>query len=544
MIENKRVGTSRFELKCILKKMNKNFLLQSETNNGRLSVFLGNLFSQNSMKIALRNVLFFVLIFCTLLSQAQKGGEKPKNYCEISENQIVIYIDNRSTYLELRNFLAEMDLSALNVDSLFLKSDFVEVQNERWQIQQVNNHLISLTKSLDSKENVSPNENSISQAKNKYFFSLENQALNFAPPADNRSVFGNNEFQSEPSVFQVNDSITRFILKNYHKAKTVYLAGTFNNWSSMASPMKKTDEGWIIDVKLAAGKHLYKFVADGYWLTDPNNKLREFDFRISNSVYFKYNYIFRLNAYEKAKNVELAASFNNWTHGKKNSLKMQKNGLAWELPIYLKEGTYTYKFVVDGKWITDPENPYSRADGHDGMNSVIALGDTSVFVFTSDIPHQRVTVAGDFNYWNFDELVMTKNGNRWELPYVLASGNYQYKFMADNQYFTDANNPHYCGRDELVNSVISVKPNHTFFLDGHLDANEVLVSGTFNQWSHDCYQLKKEEKGWSISLHLPSGKNLYKFIVDGVWIEDPQNKYWEPNEFDEKNSVLWINSRQ
>jgi len=36
------------------------------------------------------------------------------------------------------------------------------------------------------------------------------------------------------------------------------------------------------------------------------------------------------------------------------------------------------------------------------------------------------------------------------------------------------------------------------------------------------------------------GKHLYKFIVDGKWIKDPDDPLWEGNEFGTDNSVIWI----
>ncbi|OQX84599.1 MAG: hypothetical protein B6D63_04175 [Candidatus Latescibacteria bacterium 4484_7] len=59
-------------------------------------------------------------------------------------------------------------------------------------------------------------------------------------------------------------------------AGTVFLAGTFNNWNATATPMKRDDKGyWSVVMKLSPGKHEYKFVVDGAWITDlenPNTK--------------------------------------------------------------------------------------------------------------------------------------------------------------------------------------------------------------------------------------------------------------------------------
>jgi len=59
-------------------------------------------------------------------------------------------------------------------------------------------------------------------------------------------------------------------------AGQVFLAGSFNNWSANATPMKKDEAGyWTVVLQLSPGKHEYKFVVDGAWITDldnPNSK--------------------------------------------------------------------------------------------------------------------------------------------------------------------------------------------------------------------------------------------------------------------------------
>lgn len=55
-------------------------------------------------------------------------------------------------------------------------------------------------------------------------------------------------------------------------AKEVMLAGNFNNWSSKQTALRKEkNDLWKTEVSLVAGKHEYKFVVDGKWVTDPNN---------------------------------------------------------------------------------------------------------------------------------------------------------------------------------------------------------------------------------------------------------------------------------
>ena len=49
-------------------------------------------------------------------------------------------------------------------------------------------------------------------------------------------------------------------------AQAVYLSGTFNGWSSRATPMRKDEEGhWSVSVRLPPGRYEYKLVVDGEW---------------------------------------------------------------------------------------------------------------------------------------------------------------------------------------------------------------------------------------------------------------------------------------
>ncbi|MEA2059225.1 MAG: glycogen-binding domain-containing protein [Thermodesulfobacteriota bacterium] len=50
--------------------------------------------------------------------------------------------------------------------------------------------------------------------------------------------------------------------------------------------------------------------------------------------------------------VLLAGDFNQW-NGKKHRMKQNSGGI-WEKTLVLKPGIYEYKYIVDGKWQTDP----------------------------------------------------------------------------------------------------------------------------------------------------------------------------------------------
>jgi len=88
-----------------------------------------------------------------------------------------------------------------------------------------------------------------------------------------------------------------------------------------------------------------------------------------------------------------------------------------------------------------------------------------------------------------------------------------------------------------------IDPNYTFKLKGFTEAKNVFLAGDFNHWDPKAYAMKKEGDVWIFPVHLSVGKHLYKFIVDNKWIIDPSNPLWEQNEYDNGNSVLWIEER-
>lgn len=54
------------------------------------------------------------------------------------------------------------------------------------------------------------------------------------------------------------------------QAATVSVVGDFNDWNKDANPMTNTDGVWKASVKLAPGRHEYKFVLNNTdWLLDP-----------------------------------------------------------------------------------------------------------------------------------------------------------------------------------------------------------------------------------------------------------------------------------
>jgi 1,4-alpha-glucan branching enzyme len=56
-------------------------------------------------------------------------------------------------------------------------------------------------------------------------------------------------------------------------AKTVYVAGSFNEWKPEKTPLIAAgNDRWVGHLAVKPGRHEYLFVVDGEWLQDPNAK--------------------------------------------------------------------------------------------------------------------------------------------------------------------------------------------------------------------------------------------------------------------------------
>jgi mono/diheme cytochrome c family protein len=84
-------------------------------------------------------------------------------------------------------------------------------------------------------------------------------------------------------------------------------------------------------------------------------------------------FIFPANG-KKYGSVHLAGSFNGWPAnppGPEWQLAYVGEIDAYVLKHALVDSSYTYKFVADGAWIADPQNPKGQDDGFGGQNSVL-----------------------------------------------------------------------------------------------------------------------------------------------------------------------------
>ena len=103
---------------------------------------------------------------------------------------------------------------------------------------------------------------------------------------DGQSTVGQSRVAAAPRLpVSSVDTVVKFVYLA-PKADKVFLVGDFNGWDTTKTPLARANDGsWTVDIPLTAGRHLYGFVVDGSWNTDPHAPIAPDDgFGHANSV--------------------------------------------------------------------------------------------------------------------------------------------------------------------------------------------------------------------------------------------------------------------
>lgn len=241
------------------------------------------------------------------------------------------------------------------------------------------------------------------------------------------------------------DTTVTLMLQGHDKARSVCIAGSFNNWNPQSIAMKKNADAWIGNVKVKPGSHTYKFVVDGNWIEDPSNPLTAQDGNgNTNSVLviptLNGNHTFTLQGFSSARYIAIAGTFNGWNE---NRHFMTKVGGTWVCKMQLSPGKHLYKFIVDGEWITDLANPIREDNDKGTKNSVLlipSLSGNQGFTLKGFAQAKVVVLAGSFNGWSETRHVMVRQGDSWNCKINLRPGRYLYKFIVDGNWILDPAN--------------------------------------------------------------------------------------------------------
>jgi len=216
-----------------------------------------------------------------------------------------------------------------------------------------------------------------------------------------------------------------------------------------------------------------------------------------------------------------------------------------------------------GQWLTAQSALGYSIDGADivftfnlSNYSEVTIDDTEVTLKIEDINIKNVAVAGTFNDWSVKGWILDRQNEqvyelRKKVKDLNAASGAAFKFLINERFWVEppemAANRSISNFNDLFTSVYNLdmnlgKPdktgNHLFYLAGHEDAQNVIVSGTFNHWDERDFRMKRVDGAWQLRVKLPPGDHQYRFIVDGNWMEDPANSNKVENEFGEHNSVV------
>lgn len=264
----------------------------------------------------------------------------------------------------------------------------------------------------------------------------------------------------------------------------------------------------------------------------------------------------------EATSVKVAGSFTDWEAGAL-ALTEKEEGI-WEITKELPTGTYEYKFIVDGKWLTDPSNPNSK-----NGNSLVSIGnelieihspvineDGSVTFNYASNGESNLYLIGNFVDWDLSKAYeMTEKDGIFSITLPeLEAGEYQYKFIQNNRNWnestTDPLNPNTKDGnsvftiEKLSSPVIHEDGTITFHYKKSSETAVYLV-GSFNNWDvASAVEMTEKDGVFSTTLSdLKPGTFEYKFLLN--------NRSWDKSTTDplndkenNGNSVFTIDSPQ
>ncbi|WP_338358378.1 hypothetical protein [Yeosuana marina] len=318
------------------------------------------------MKQLVLHITFIVLVLTNLNAFAQSND---LSGYRIEGDDVVFSFDKR----DYKNATADnqsyrRDFDDLNIESVVVSGQFNNWSKNKWRMIKINDNVYELRKKLiDFTDEFSWEFKFV--INNTFWAEPSRKDPNIVVATKYGYGLGNVYNLKMYTAYPDKNGNTTFKLKGYKDAKEVILSGTFNRWDEHLFKMEKTNEGWELTLQLKPDEYEYRFIVDGSWMADPDNKdkvVNEFG-EYNSHLNIKQQTTFNLKGYADAQEVILAGSFNGWDE---HQYKMRKTDEGWIYNIPLSGGKYHYKFIVDGEWIVDPNNTVKEYDDDGHINSV------------------------------------------------------------------------------------------------------------------------------------------------------------------------------
>ncbi len=294
--------------------------------------------------------------------------EKPIKGYKI-DGDYIVFTFNKEDYLEATNERnnQKLDFDDFDIEKVVVAGNFNLWSRDNWEMVKIDENIYQLKKRIDD-FNDDFNWEFKFVINNSIWAEPSKEMANIVPAIKDGYRINKYNFKILPVNIK-KDGNAKFFLKGYKNAKEVILSGSFNYWNEHLYKMEKTKNGWELNLQLKPNDYQYRFIVDGNWIEDPDNSNRiPNEFGEYNSVIdIRKKITFFLSDFKNAKKVILAGSFNNWSE---DELKMKKTENGWIYKTTLSSGKHHYKFIVDGNWELDPNNPVKEHDGQGNINSV------------------------------------------------------------------------------------------------------------------------------------------------------------------------------
>lgn len=220
----------------------------------------------------------------------------------------------------------------------------------------------------------------------------------------NPSSDGNSQILRNPSANTDGSYSIYYYPQNNENVTLAYKEAADEAYTTVEMKKDAKHAGLLSASIADAGEYEYYLVVNGKKQEDKNaksqsfaiNKLPEDDQSVKSPVVEGNQVTFNYFG-PTAKEVKVAGDMTSpvWGDGAKLLTYNEKTGF-WSITMELKDGTYQYKFIVDGKWITDP-----RSTAFEGDNSGLYVNvDKPVETEKRYILVEYDRTAGDYADWN------------------------------------------------------------------------------------------------------------------------------------------------
>ena len=296
------------------------------------------------------------------------------------------------------------------------------------------------------------------------------------------------------------------VIRLYTNAKSVFIAGDFNNWSEKDTEAYFVDDGiWEAVLELTPGIYEYKFITDGNWIVDPNA------FAYVDDGFGGKNGVFEV--YE------------------------ENGGLKVRAPISKGADQLQLKVVEVQKIETAAVEPKKEVTEVEGTRAGVSIVDGKVVFAVKNDRAQEAYVAGTFNSWNATGLKMQLVDGYWTASLQLSPGTYEYKYVfviGGNQVWQeDPNAPSYkpdgYGGKNSIFKIVS-KDNQLSIEGIQEQGGGLAAKGTYDFEYKFKTDPTKYLVGSSVSNKLiltfsPNDDISLKIAYDGAAISEAQAKF-------------------